>query len=147
MLEIGSGCGSPAHLAQWLQQKQNSAAKWWRIQTNIWNSIREQTNDFFKSSLPLWRLSVPSVATPISLAGKQLIEWGGAQRWLLSDASHETIRDAVEKIGGHATRFRNDRGDGAIFHPLAPAVATLHRRLKSTFDPRGILNPGRMDNF
>jgi glycolate oxidase FAD binding subunit len=113
----------------------------------FWNSIREQTNDFFKSSLPLWRLSVPSVATPISLAGKQLIEWGGAQRWLLSDVSNETIRDAVEKIGGHATRFRNDRGNGAIFHPLAPAIATLHRRLKSTFDQRGILNPGRMDNF
>jgi glycolate oxidase FAD binding subunit len=113
----------------------------------FWNSIREQTNDFFQSSLPLWRLSVPSVATPISLAGKQLIEWGGAQRWLLSDVSHEIIRDAVEEIGGHATRFNNQRGTGAIFHPLAPAIATLHRRLKSTFDPRGILNPGRMDNF
>ncbi len=113
----------------------------------FWNSIRDHTNDFFNSSLPLWRLSVPSVATPIALTGKQLIEWGGAQRWLLSDASHETIRKAVEKIGGHATRFRNDRGNGAIFHPLAPAVATLHRRLKSTFDPRRILNPGRMDNF
>ena len=112
-----------------------------------WNSIREQSHDFFKSSLPLWRLSVPSVATPIALTGKQLIEWGGAQRWLLSDASPESIREAVEKIGGHATRFHNDRGNGAIFHPLAPAVATLHRRLKSTFDPRGILNPGRMDNF
>ena len=113
----------------------------------FWNSVREQTNDFFKSSLPLWRLSVPSVATPIALTEKQLIEWGGAQRWLLSDTSPESIREAVEKIGGHATRFRNDRGNGAIFHSLAPAIATLHRRLKSTFDPRGILNPGHMDNF
>ena len=113
----------------------------------FWNSIREQSADFFKSTLPLWRLSVPSVATPIALAGKQLIEWGGAQRWLLSDEPHEKIRNTVAKIGGHATRFRQERGAGAVFHPLAPAIATLHRRLKTEFDPRGILNPGRMDNF
>ena len=113
----------------------------------FWNGIREQTADFFKSALPLWRLSVPSISAPIELAGTQLIEWGGAQRWLLSDTPQETIREAAAKIGGHATRFNNQRGAGAIFHPLAPAVATLHRRLKSTFDPHGILNPGRMDNF
>ena len=113
----------------------------------FWDDVREQNADFFKSSLPLWRLSVPSVTAPISLLGKQLIEWGGAQRWLSSDAPHETIRDAVAKIGGHATRFHNQRGTGPVFHELAPVIATLHRRLKSTFDPRGILNPGRMDNF
>ncbi len=113
----------------------------------FWADLREQRTEFFKSSLPLWRLSVPSVSAPIDLPGTQLIEWNGAQRWLLSDVPHESIRTAVEKIGGHATRFNNQRGTGAIFHPLAPAIATLHRRLKSTFDPRGILNPGRMDNF
>ena len=113
----------------------------------FWDDVREQNADFFKSALSLWRLSVPSVTTPIALPGKQLIEWGGALRWLLSDAPHETIRDAVAKIGGHATRFRNDRGSGVVFHALAPTIATLHRRLKATFDPRGILNPGRMDNF
>ena len=115
-------------------------------QNQFWTDLREQRSEFFKSSLPLWRLSVPSISAPMDLPGAQLIEWGGAQRWLLSDAPHETIRDAVAKIGGHATRFNNQRGDGAIFQPLAPAIATLHRRLKSTFDPRGILNPGRMDN-
>jgi glycolate oxidase FAD binding subunit len=113
----------------------------------FWADLREQRTEFFKSSLPLWRLSVPSVSVPIDLPGTQLIEWSGAQRWLLSDASHEIIRAAIEKIGGHATRFNNQRGTGAIFHPIAPAIATLHRRLKSTFDPRGILNLGRMDNF
>jgi glycolate oxidase FAD binding subunit len=113
----------------------------------FWADLREQRTEFFKSSLPLWRLSVPSISVPIDLPGVQLIEWSGAQRWLLSDIPHETIRAAVEKIGGHATRFNNQRGTGAIFHPLAPAIATLHRRLKSTFDPRGILNTGRMDNF
>ena len=113
----------------------------------FWSDLREQRSEFFKSSLPLWRLSVPSISAPFDLPGTQLIEWSGAQRWLLSDAPHEIIRDTVAKIGGHATRFNNQRGAGAIFHPLATAIATLHRRLKSTFDPRGILNLGRMDNF
>lgn len=113
----------------------------------LWHDLRDHKLAFFKSSLPLWRLSVPSVATPISLTGTQLIEWGGAQRWLLSDEPGEIVRTAVAKIGGHATRFHHGRGAGSVFHALAPAVATLHRRLKSTFDPHGILNPGRMDNF
>ena len=115
--------------------------------TEFWNHIRNHSADFFKSILPLWRLSVPSITTPLALGGKQLIEWGGAQRWLLSGEPHDKIREAVAKIGGHATRFHHARGDGAVFQPLAPAIATLHRRLKSEFDPRGILNPGRMDNF
>ena len=113
----------------------------------FWLGVREHSANFFSSALPLWRLSVPSVSPPISITGNQLVEWGGAQRWLSSDAPHETIRDAVAKIGGHATRFHHERGSGAVFHALAPAIATLHRRLKTTFDPRGILNPGRMDNF
>ena len=28
--------------------------------------------------------------------------------------------------------------------PLSPALLALHRRLKKAFDPRGILNPGRL---
>ncbi|MDH4115502.1 MAG: glycolate oxidase subunit GlcE, partial [Burkholderiaceae bacterium] len=32
----------------------------------------------------------------------------------------------------------------ATFHPLPPALAAIHRRLKAEFDPAGIFNPGRM---
>ena len=109
--------------------------------------MREHENEFFASTLPLWRLSVPSVAAPIELGGTQVMEWGGAERWLASDEPHEAIRKTVAELGGHATRFRNDRGAGAVFQPLAPAVAVIHRRLKTTFDPRRILNRGRLDNF
>ncbi|KAB2866621.1 MAG: 2-hydroxy-acid oxidase, partial [Bauldia sp.] len=31
-----------------------------------------------------------------------------------------------------------------VFEPPAPPVMDLTRRLKATFDPAGILNPGRM---
>jgi glycolate oxidase FAD binding subunit len=31
-----------------------------------------------------------------------------------------------------------------VFQPLEPGVLNLTRRLKATFDPAGVLNPGRM---
>jgi glycolate oxidase FAD binding subunit len=49
----------------------------------------------------------------------------------------------VEAAGGHATQFRG--GDRrSAFHPLPPALAMIHRRLKAEFDPAGIFNPGRL---
>ena len=113
----------------------------------FWRNVREQTNEFFAGSLPIWRLSMPSIAAPLNISGTQVMEWSGAQRWLLSDERHDTIRKIVAEMGGHATRFKNDRGSGSLFQSLAPAVSVIHRRLKTTFDPRGILNRGRLDNF
>ncbi|AGA90685.1 FAD/FMN-dependent dehydrogenase [Thioflavicoccus mobilis 8321] len=106
--------------------------------------LREQGHDFFASEVPTWRLSVPPAAPPLALPGKQLIEWGGAQRWLRSPADAETIRAAVAAAGGHATLFRGGDRSGAVFEPLPPALLALHRRLKEAFDPVGILNPGRL---
>jgi glycolate oxidase FAD binding subunit len=110
----------------------------------FWLGIREQTDLFFRTDKPLWRLSVPSVAPPLALPGEQLIEWGGSLRWLASNADARTIREAAAQAGGHATLFRaTDKGAG-VFTPLAPALAKIHRNLKQAFDPAGIFNPGRM---
>ena len=116
----------------------------------FWHSLREQQHPFFTAQeAPLWRLSLPSVAAPLELDGNQLIEWGGAQRWLHSSAPADSIRAAAARAGGHASRFRAgtaaDARD-AVFHPLAPAVAGIQRRLKQAFDPAGIFNPGRLGN-
>jgi glycolate oxidase FAD binding subunit len=110
----------------------------------FWSGIREQTDPFFGGAEPLWRLSVPSATPPLGLEGRALVEWGGSLRWLASNADARHVREVAARAGGHATLFR--RGDKAVgvFHPLAPAVATIHRRLKAEFDPRGILNRGRM---
>jgi glycolate oxidase FAD binding subunit len=109
----------------------------------LWAALREQTEDYFAGDAPLWRLALPSVAQPLGLPGAQLIEWGGAQRWLRSDAPAEQIRSRATALGGHATLFRGGaRRD--VFTPLAPPVAAIHRRLKAEFDPAGIFNPGRM---
>ena len=113
----------------------------------FWQDVREHRAAFFSDTLPLWRLSVPSTSQRILISGEQAMEWNGAQRWLMSNEPADKIRELVAKIGGSATRFNNDRGQGAIFHPLASGVAELNKRLKSKFDPKNILNPGRMDNF
>jgi len=109
-----------------------------------WLAIREQTDPFFRTDKPLWRLSVPSVTPPLVLPGEQLIEWGGALRWLASNADARTIRQAAAQAGGHATLFRADDKSAGVFTPLAPALARIHRNLKQAFDPAGVFNPGRM---
>jgi glycolate oxidase FAD binding subunit len=105
-----------------------------------WDAIREQSHPFFAGDSALWRLSVPSVAPP--LAGAQLIEWGGAQRWLRGDGTQ--LREIAKRAGGHATLFRAADKSAGAFQPLEPVVMRLHRELKSAFDPAGILNPGRL---
>lgn len=113
----------------------------------FWSELRNQSNAFFNTgSAPtsLWRLSVPSTTPPMALEGEQLIEWGGAQRWLRTELDAKTIRAAAEQVGGHATLYLGGDKEAGVFHPLAPAIRTIHKNLKSTFDPSGIFNPGRM---
>jgi len=111
----------------------------------FWADLREQRHAFFAGEAPLWRLSVPSTTGAIVLDGEQLIEWGGAQRWLRASSNEaETIRSAVRAVGGHATLFRGGDKSAGVFQPLAPAVARIHERLKAAFDPSHIFNPGRM---
>jgi glycolate oxidase FAD binding subunit len=115
--------------------------------TTYWNDLREHRLPFFAGGDPLWRLSVAQTAAPIALPQPQLIEWGGGLRWVRGAIDATQAREAATAGRGHATLFRGgDRGAG-VFHPLAPALAKIHRRLKDAFDPAGILNPGRMDNF
>ena len=109
-----------------------------------WNFVREQTHPAFASPL-LWRLAVPSNAPSLNLDGLQAIEWGGALRWYAGDM--ENVREEAARVGGHAVLYRapeSQRCRIGAFAPLSPALLALHQRLKKTFDPKGILNPGRL---
>ena len=108
-----------------------------------WAAIREHAHPFFAAA-PLWRVAVPPVAPPLALPGAQLLEWGGALRWLAGPGPAAAVREAAQRAGGHATLFRSREKIGGAFAPLAPAAMRLHRGLKAVFDPAGILNPGRM---
>jgi glycolate oxidase FAD binding subunit len=108
-----------------------------------WDELRHMRRGV-TSAARLWRLSVPRAAGVDGLDGEWLHDWAGAQRWLATDLPATEVRDAAIKAGGHATLFRGAGPDEAVFTPLAPPLLTLHRRLKSAFDPAGIFNPGRM---
>ncbi len=111
------------------------------LDSRYWTDLREQRLGFFAGDEPLWRLSLPNNTPLLGLPGRQLLDWGGAQRWLKSDAPAATIRAAAAQAGGHATLFRQDP---APFQPLAEPLLRYHRNLKQQLDPQGIFNPGRL---
>ena len=116
----------------------------------FWNDLRDQRDEFFiaasaavQSGATLWRLSVASGAPPLAMEGEQLIEWGGALRWVVNQADAATMRALAATHGGHATEFRGRKRDG-VFTPLSPPLARIHQRLKARFDPDRLFNPGRL---
>jgi glycolate oxidase FAD binding subunit len=112
-----------------------------------WSALREHDAPFFtEAARGLWRLSLPSAASALTLPGTQLIEWGGAQRWLCGHVDVQALRDRLLPLGGHVTCFRAPL-QGESFEPLQPlppALRAVHQRVKHVFDPLALLNPGRL---
>jgi len=119
---------------------------------HFWEGLREHSDPFFCQIPPnasLWRLSLPSIAEPLPLPGTQLIEWGGAQRWWITDTDAQLIRSTARQAGGHATLFRTATGNerarqAGVFTPLPGPLMKIHRGLKNAFDPAHIFNRGRL---
>lgn len=112
-----------------------------------WRGLRDHRLPFFSDPRPLWRLSLPPATRALAVAGDTLIDWGGAQRWLKSALAPKAIDALAQDAGGHATQFRGGDREGEVFAALSPAVQGIHQRLKSAFDPKRILNPGRLYSY
>ena len=110
---------------------------------SFWTALRELALPFFADPRPLWRLSVPAHRCPLALPGDALLDWGGAQVWLKSDANADAIRAAATAAGGHADCYTPGVAESPL-HPLPAALARYHRQLKMQLDPQGLFNPGRM---
>ncbi len=106
----------------------------------------------------LWRLSLPpadawrAVAALAPLGGHCFYDWAGGLVWLslpLADHGHApAVRHAAESVGGHAMLVRAPtavRAAVPAFHPEAPGVAMLARRVRAAFDPAGLFATGRFD--
>ncbi|MDQ6987276.1 MAG: glycolate oxidase subunit GlcE [Mariprofundaceae bacterium] len=138
-------CGTPSSVQTSMQRIGGSLLA---DGLNFWKSVREHTLPFFDHQRPLYRLSLPAAHAHLSLADAAdddwFIGWGGAQRWLKSELPAEVVFAAAQAAGGHATLFRNGDRQGDVFAPLSHALWQWHKRIKQAFDPKCILNPGRM---
>lgn len=124
----------------------------------LWRSVRDVELLGFSPKMPIWRMSVRPTDAPGAVATireifecRVLYDWGGGLIWLGggsgADAGAGVVRAAAAVAGGYATLIRAARDIRAavpVFEPLDPALMALTKRLKQTFDPVGILNPGRM---
>jgi glycolate oxidase FAD binding subunit len=122
----------------------------------LWRFIRDAEPLADGVERPLWRISVAPTEGPALVAEvarstdvDAFYDWAGGLVWLAlsacADAGEPVVRRAVG--GGHAMLFRAAaavRAAVPVFQPEAPALAALSRRVKESFDPNGILNPGRM---
>lgn len=107
----------------------------------------------------VWKVSVPPqdgagvlAAVEAACPGAEgFLDWGGGLVWLAVNdretGSHVQVRAAADAARGHATLVRGPealRAAVPVFHPQSEGVAALSARVKNSFDPKGILNPGRM---
>jgi glycolate oxidase FAD binding subunit len=127
----------------------------------VWSSIRDVQPFAANGSLggwPVWRIVCPPAcggALGERLArdtgGDVIYDWGGGLIWAAlppkPDAQAALLRQRVDAVGGHATLIRASeqvRRDVDVFHPQQPGLAALGERVRHSFDPKNILNRGRM---
>jgi len=107
----------------------------------------------------VWKISCPPTEGPAIVArlkaerpaAETFYDWSGGLIWLAlpasADADHRLVRGAIGPAGGHATLIRAPaavRAAVPVFHPQSPALAALAARVKESFDPKRLFNPGRM---
>ncbi len=129
----------------------------------FWADLRDVaplTKGGSKEGDQIWRIStVPTrgaqlvadlFAMDVPIAS-HFYDWAGGLIWLAvraaDDAHASVIREVVDRYCGHATLIRASdevRASVPVFHPQAPALAALTKRLRTSFDPQFILNRGRV---
>ncbi|MGO8911854.1 MAG: FAD-binding protein [Bradyrhizobium sp.] len=127
----------------------------------IWNCIRDVEPFAAKGALgawQVWRIVCPPAfggalgqALAHDTGGDVIYDWGGGLVWAAlppkPDAQAALVRPRVEAVGGHAMLLRASdevRRKVEVFHPPKSGVAALAERVRLSFDPKSILNRGRM---
>lgn len=126
-----------------------------------WVSVRDVRPFAANGSLgawPVWRIVCPPASGGAlgerlakDTGGDVIYDWGGGLIWAAlppkPDAQASLVRERVNAVGGHATLLRASdevRRNVDVFHPQASGLAALGERVRSSFDPKNILNRGRM---
>ena len=120
-----------------------------------WTLCRNQQLPFFvnkpQPDAVLWRISVPQTAPVLRLPAHPLVEWHGGLRWLWAPlAFGAELQVLAREVGGSAVLFVNpavaSQANGAsvanTLNSDSPTLGAISQRLKASFDPQGIFNPG-----
>ena len=81
---------------------------------------------------------------------KYFIDWGGSLIWLQLDKINtkilNDIRKIVNKINGYLTviKIEEDLKASVDIFSVDPIKYKISEKLKKSFDPKRILNPGKM---
>jgi glycolate oxidase FAD binding subunit len=127
----------------------------------IWSSIRDVAPFAANAALgawPVWRIICPPASGAAlgerllrDTGGDLIYDWGGGLIWAAlppkPDAQATVVRQRVNAVGGHATLVRasdEQRRNVDVFHPQPAGLAALNERVRQSFDPKSILNRGRM---
>jgi glycolate oxidase FAD binding subunit len=125
----------------------------------LWRSVRDAapfSAEGPSGERPLWRVSTApakacEIASMIPPSAEMFYDWAGGLIWIAPlptfDGGAAPVRAAVAALGGHATLIRAPaalRASVDVFEPQDEGLAALSKRVKESFDPNGVLNPGRM---
>ena len=127
----------------------------------VWSSVRDVQPFAANGTLgawPVWRIVCPPAsggalgqALARDTGGDVIYDWGGGLIWAAlppkPDAQAALVRERVNAVGGHATLLRASeqmRRNVDVFHPQQGGLAALSERVRHSFDPKNILNRGRL---
>ena len=125
----------------------------------FWRDVRDVKPLATAADATVWKISCPPTEGPAIVArvrsqcpaADAYYDWSGGLVWLSlpasTDADHLVVRGALGAAGGHATLIRAPepvRAAVPVFHPQSPALSALAQRVKESFDPKGLFNPGRI---
>lgn len=124
----------------------------------LWEAVRDVRPFADRLDEVVWKVSVPPTegaragdAIRRATGARVFLDWAGGLVWAavpqgLPDGGAAAVRGAVG-VAGHATLVRAGedlRRSVPVFHPQPAPLAALSARVKASFDPKGVLNPGRM---
>jgi glycolate oxidase FAD binding subunit len=127
----------------------------------IWGSVRDVQPFAASGALAawqVWRIVCPPASGGAlgerlarDTGGDLFYDWGGGLIWAAlppkPDAQAALVRQRVDAVGGHATLLRASeqvRRNVDVFHPQQGGLAALGERVRHSFDPKNILNRGRL---